>query len=133
MNVTPPKDRTSALVISLVLGLVQAAYAQLGKIANPGTGKVDEPQLDAARVTIDTIAALEERTRGNRSDEETQVMERALAELRMNYVDEVKKRAAGAMAAGTSEPLPEGRAAERDAMGGEIAPGASGYPHRRRW
>jgi len=104
MNVTPPKDRTSALVISLVLGLVQAAYQQLGKVANPLTGKVDEPQLDAARVTIDTLAALEERTRGNRSDEETQVMERALAELRMNYVDEVKKRASGAMAAGETPP-----------------------------
>jgi len=93
MNVSPAKDRTAALMISLVLGLVQAAYQQLGKLRNEITGTV-EPQLDAARVTIDTIAALEERTRGNRSDEESQVMERALADLRLNYVDEVKKRAA---------------------------------------
>jgi pantothenate synthetase len=97
MNVTPPRDRTSALVISLVLGLVQAAYQQMGKLKNEMTGKV-ETHLDAARITIDTIAALEERTRGNRSDEESQVMERALAELRLNYVDEVKKQAAGAAA-----------------------------------
>lgn len=90
---TQPRDRNAALIISLTLGLVQAAYQQLGKLKNEVTGRV-EPHLDAARVTIDTIAALELRTRGARSDEETQVMERALAELRMNYVDEVKKAAA---------------------------------------
>lgn len=114
MNVTPPKDRTSALMISLVLGLVQAAYQQLGKIANPATGKVDPPELDAARVTIDTLAALEERTRGNRSDEETQVMERALAELRMNYVDEVKKKASASVVA----PVAAGQGSETPAEPG---------------
>lgn len=98
MNAPQPRDRTAALVISLVLGLVQAAYQQLGKLKNEVTGKV-EPHLDAARVTIDTIAALEERTRGQRTEEETEVMQRALAELRMNYVDEVKKGAAGGGAA----------------------------------
>ena len=110
MNITPPKDRTSALVISLVLGLVQAAYQQMGKLKNEMTGKV-ETHLDAARITIDTIAALEERTRGNRSDEESQVMERALAELRLNYVDEVKKQAA----AGSGAAAPEQSAPASDA------------------
>ena len=104
-----PRDRTSALMISLTLGLVQAAWTQLGKVRNEVTGKV-ERQLDAARVTIDTIAALEQRTRGQRSDEESQVLERALAELRLNYVDEVKKAAAGEPAAespaGGPEPAP---------------------------
>jgi hypothetical protein len=93
-----PRDRNAALMISLVLGLVQAAYQQLGKLKNELTGKV-EPHLDAARVTIDTIAALEVRTRGQRTDEESQVLERALAELRLNYVDEVKKAAGGEPAA----------------------------------
>ena len=91
MNDTP-RDRNAALMISLTLGLVQAAFQQLGKVRNEVTGRV-ETQLDAARVTIDTLAALEERTRGTRSEEETQVMERALSELHMNYVDEVKKAA----------------------------------------
>jgi len=97
MNATTPRDRNAALMISLTLGLVQAAFQQLGKVRNEITGKV-ETQLDAARVTIDTLAALEERTRGARSEEETQVMERALSELRMNYVDEVKKAAAASSA-----------------------------------
>lgn len=103
MNATTPRDRNAALMISLTLGLVQAAFQQLGKVRNEVTGKV-ETQLDAARVTIDTLAALEERTRGARSEEETQVMERALSELRMNYVDEVKKAATA-----TSSPSSEDR------------------------
>ena len=113
MNITPPKDRTSALVISLVLGLVQAAYQQMGKLKNEMTGKV-ETHLDAARITIDTIAALEERTRGNRSDEESQVMERALAELRLNYVDEVKKQASAGSGAAAAEKPAEASAPASD-------------------
>jgi hypothetical protein len=123
MNDTP-RDRNSALIISLVLGLVQAAYQQLGKLRNEVTGKV-ETHLDAARVTIDTIAALELRTRGQRSDEETQVMERALAELRLNYVDEVKKAAA---APPTGEPTAATSAipAETPGQGDATSAGAGG-------
>ena len=99
-----PRDRTAALMISLTLGLVQAAYQQLGKLRNEVTGKVEEPQLEAACVTIDTLAALEIRTRDRRSDEESQVLERALAELRMNYVDEVKKSNAPAAPAADAAP-----------------------------
>lgn len=118
MNTPQTRDRNAALVISLVLGLVQAAYQQLGKLKNEVSGKV-ETHLDAARVTIDTIAALEERTRGSRSEEETQVMERALAELRMNYVDEVKKAQAPAQAAapGEAPPAPPPASPETDEPG----------------
>jgi len=119
MNTPQTRDRSAALMISLVLGLVQAAYQQLGKIKNELTGKV-EPHLEAARVTIDTIAALEERTRGSRSEEETQVMERALAELRMNYVDEVKKAAAAPAVEAEAEP----GAAAAPAAGSPEEPGA---------
>ena len=52
----PPQDRTAALMTSLTLGLVQAAYTQLGKLRNEITGKV-ERNLEAAKVTIDTLAA----------------------------------------------------------------------------
>ncbi len=95
----PPQDRTAALMTSLALGLVQAAYTQLGKLRNELTGKV-EKNLEAAKVTIDTLAALELRTRNNRTDGETQVLERALAELKLNYVDELKKSSGEKLAAG---------------------------------
>jgi hypothetical protein len=90
MNETTPRDRNAALILSLAFGLVQAAYMQMGKMRNEITGKV-ERNLDAARMTIDTLAALEERTRNNRSEEESSFFQRSLTELRMNYVDELKK------------------------------------------
>jgi hypothetical protein len=102
------KDRNAQLFVSLVIGLVQAAYVQMGKVKNELTGQI-EKQLEGARITIDTLAALEERTKGNLSAEEAEVLRRALAELRLNYVDEMKRGANEQMAAApeaTPEPAP---------------------------
>ena len=96
------KDRNAQLFVSLVIGLVQAAYVQLGKVKNELTGQV-EKNLEAAHITIDTLAALEVKTKGNLATEEVEVLRRALTELRMNYVDERKKEAAAAV---PSEPTP---------------------------
>ena len=90
-------DRNEQLFLSLVIGLVQAAYVQLGKVKNEMTGKIEQ-NLEAAKITIDTLAALEVRTKGNLQAEEADVLKRALTELRMNYVDEMKKAAAPAPA-----------------------------------
>jgi len=102
MNAGALKDRNAQLFVSLVIGLVQAAYVQLGKVKNELSGQV-ERNLEAARITIDTLVALEEKTKGNLSPEEAEVLRRAVTELRMNYVDEVKKDAA----AGPETPAPE--------------------------
>lgn len=96
------KDRNAQLFVSLVIGLVQAAYVQLGKVKNEMTGQV-EKNLEAAKITIDTLAALEVKTKGNLAPEEAEVLKRALTELRMNYVDEVKKDAAPAEPAAPAE------------------------------
>jgi hypothetical protein len=105
------KDRNAQLFVSLVIGLVQAAYVQLGKVRNELTGQI-EKNLEAARITIDTLAALELKTKGNLSPEEAEVLRRAVTELRMNFVDEMKKTVAQAEtpaepAAGASEPAAE--------------------------
>ena len=109
-------DRNTQLFLSLVIGLVQAAYTQLGKVKNELTGTIDR-NLDAARITIDTLAALELKTKGNLTDEEAEMLRRALTELRMNYVDETKKAA--------PEAAPPGAAAEEAAatLNAEDAPG----------
>jgi len=91
------KDRNAQLFVSLVIGLSQAAYVQLGKVRNEMTGAV-ETNLEAARITIDTLAALEDRSKGNLTPEEAEVLRRALAELRMNYVVELKRTAGGQVA-----------------------------------
>jgi len=87
---TENPSRQAALFLQLVMGLQHAGMVALGKLMNPVTRKV-ETNLDAARDTIDTLAALESRTRGNLESDEQRVLQQALTELRLNYVDELKK------------------------------------------
>jgi len=76
--------------MSLVLSLSQAAMQQMGKITNPLTGKI-ERNLEQAKVTIDMLEMLKEKTIGNLVKEEERLISDTLATLQLNYVDEVKK------------------------------------------
>jgi len=87
---TTSTSRQAALFLQLVLGLQQSGMIALGKLMNPITRKV-EVHLEAARDTIDTLAALEARTSDKLEPDERRVLQQAITELRMNYVDEVKK------------------------------------------
>ncbi len=89
-EVSSDRGREAALFLQLVLGLQQAAMVALGKLMNPMTSKI-ERNLEAARNTIDTLAAIEARTRGNLESDEQRVLTQVLTDLRMNYLDEVKK------------------------------------------
>jgi hypothetical protein len=95
-------SRDAVLFLQLVLGLQQSAMMSLGKLMNPITHKV-EKDLDTARATIDTLEAIETRTRGNLDSDESRVLQQVLADLRMNYVDEVKKAGGEKSPAGTTE------------------------------
>ena len=93
-------SRSAALFLQLLIGLSQGGMIALGKLMNPVTRKV-EVNLDAARDTIDTLEALESRTRGNLEPDEARVLRQALTDLRLNYVEEMKKSASrGEPAAG---------------------------------
>jgi len=80
--------------MSLVLSLSQAAMQQMGKITNPLTGKI-ERNLEQAKVTIDMLEMLKEKTKGNLVKEEEKLVNDTLATLQLNYVDEVKKEEKG--------------------------------------
>ena len=88
METTP--SRAAALFLQLVLGLSQAGMMALGKLMNPVTRKI-EVNLEGARDTIDTLEAIEARTRGNLEPDEARVLRQALTDLRLNYVEELKK------------------------------------------
>jgi hypothetical protein len=89
-EMTTDRGREAALFLQLLLGLQQAAMVALGKLMNPMSGKL-ERNLEAARNTIDTLAAIEARTRGNLESDEQRVLTQVLTDLRMNFLDEVKK------------------------------------------
>ena len=94
---SPSPSRDAVLFLQLVIGLQQSAMIALGKLMNPITRKV-ETDLEAARDTIDTLGAIETRTRGHLESDEARVLQQVLADLRLNYVDELKKSGAGSSA-----------------------------------
>ncbi|MGH7583329.1 MAG: DUF1844 domain-containing protein [Gemmatimonadales bacterium] len=70
---------------SLVMGLATQANAALDGELPPGAepGSIDARQL--ARTMIDTLAALEEKTRGNLDQDEVQLLTQALTALRFRF------------------------------------------------
>lgn len=92
-------SRSAALFLQLVLGLQQQGMVSLGKLMNPFSRKI-EVHPDTARDTIDLLAALEARTKGNLEPDEERVLRQTLSELRMNYLDVVKRQAGGPAAEG---------------------------------
>lgn len=83
-------DRESELFLALAANIFHAAWAALGKVPHPISGRI-ERDLGAARAAIDTLTALEVRSRGNRTEDENRFFDRALGDLRLNYLDEVRK------------------------------------------
>jgi len=85
-------SRDETLFVQLVAMFQYAAMQQMGKLPSPVTGKI-ERDLEQARVSIDMIEMLHNRTQANRSDRESEFLDKVLFELRMNFVDESKRPA----------------------------------------
>ena len=71
---------------TFVLSLIHSANVHLGLVVDPATLKT-ALDLTMARQTIDLLGMLEEKTRGNLSGEEERILEQALFELRMRFVE----------------------------------------------
>ena len=71
--------------IAFVMMLGQQAGLFLGKIPHPETGKT-EVNLDAAKLFIDQLEMLREKTRGNLSQQESDILTGVLSDLQMMYV-----------------------------------------------
>jgi hypothetical protein len=72
--------------IEFVVMHAQNAALFLGQIPNPKTGE-PEVNLNLARMFIDQLAMIQEKTRGNLTNEETKVLSNALSNLQMVYVE----------------------------------------------
>ena len=71
---------------TFVLSLASSAFVHLGDAPHPETGAPAEPDLVLAQQTIDIIAMLKDRTRGNLTAEEEKFMEHLLTDLRLRFV-----------------------------------------------
>src|SRR5207253_3322308 len=86
--------------IEFVMMHAQNAALFLGQIPNPKTGQ-PEINLDLARMFIDQLEMIQEKTRGNLTNEETMVLRNTLCNLQMAFVE----------ASGTAGPPGAGSAA----------------------
>jgi len=72
--------------IEFVMMHAQNAALFLGQIPNPKTGE-PEINLDLARMFIDQLEMIQEKTRGNLTNEETMVLRNAVSNLQMAFVE----------------------------------------------
>jgi hypothetical protein len=72
--------------IEFVMMHAQNAALFLGQIPNPKTGQ-GEVNLDLARMFIDQLEMIQEKTRGNLTNEETMVLRNTLSNLHMAFVE----------------------------------------------
>jgi hypothetical protein len=82
----PGMDHPPAMTFErLVQSLYMQAILQLGGAAEPG----QKPQVDifGARQTIDMLSVLAEKTKGNLTDDESGLVDNALFELRMGFLE----------------------------------------------
>src|SRR6202162_1608705 len=97
--------------IEFVMMHAQNAALFLGQIPNPKTGE-GEVNLELAKMFIDQLAMIQEKTRGNLTNEEATVLRNALSNLQMAYVEIAKEQPRGAAQPETPEAAPPQEPAE---------------------
>ncbi|MDO8527985.1 MAG: DUF1844 domain-containing protein [Deltaproteobacteria bacterium] len=80
----PPID-----FMTFVFSLAASAQVHLGSVPNPSTGK-PEKNITLAKQTIDLLGVLEEKTRGNLTPEETELLKKILSDLRLQFLEASK-------------------------------------------
>lgn len=84
----PPPTFTQFLA-----GLDLEARLTLGELKHPVSGEVRQ-DLDSAQYVIDTIALIQEKTKGNLETDEEILLQNLLTELRFRFVEAKRKKGA---------------------------------------
>ena len=71
---------------SFILSIYSSGLVQLGKVEDPSTGTMHK-NLSMAKHTIDMMAMLSEKTRGNLNKDEENLLRALLSEIRMAFVE----------------------------------------------
>jgi hypothetical protein len=72
---------------AFVLSLASTAAIHFGDLPDPQSGERGQPNLEGASQMIEILSLLEQKTKGNLTAEERQVLEQLLYELRMRFVE----------------------------------------------
>ena len=113
---TTQSGELSQRFIEFVVMHAQNAALFLGQIPNPRTGE-PEVNLDLARMFIDQLAMIQEKTRGNLTSEEAKVLSNALSNLQMAYVEVARETPRGAAQPEAPEAAPPPQPTEQPSAG----------------
>ncbi|HMG05128.1 MAG TPA: DUF1844 domain-containing protein [Chthoniobacterales bacterium] len=105
VQTTTQSGELSQRFIEFVMMQAQNAALFLGQIPNPQTGQ-GEVNLELARMFIDQLAMIQEKTRGNLTNEESAVLRNTLSNLQMAFV-EVSQQKGGSVAGSSPEAAPK--------------------------
>jgi Domain of unknown function (DUF1844) len=90
--------------IEFVMMQAQNAAFMLGQIPHPQTGKA-EVNLDMAQLLIDQLVMIQEKTKGNLTNDEGRILANALANLQIAFVEVAQKQRPGASVSPAPEPV----------------------------
>jgi len=90
MNDMDQSRADEARFVQLVAMFQMAAMQQLGKLSNPVSGEVTR-DLEQAQATIGMLETIRRKSEGNRTQAESEFLDKVLFELQMNYVDETRR------------------------------------------
>ena len=100
--------------IEFVMMHAQNAALFLGQIPNPKTGE-GEVNLELAKMFIDQLSMIQEKTRGNLTTDEATVLKNTLSNLQMIYVEVSQHiQKGGAAQTKSSEPEPQSERSASD-------------------
>jgi hypothetical protein len=86
----PLGEQSGLSFAAFVVSLAHTAAVHFGDVPDPVSGAAGTQNLPAAQQMIDILALLEQKTRGNLTAEERQLLEQVLFELRLRYMEAQK-------------------------------------------
>jgi len=105
--------RNEFLFQHLIAMFQTLAFQQMGKLINPITNKL-ERDLQQAKITIDMLQMLREKTEGNLTEAEEKLLDGVIFELQMNYVDEVERQKAESQKEESEKKVEEEQGEDKD-------------------
>jgi hypothetical protein len=83
---SPSPSDARVTFLTFLYSLAGSAAVHFGDAADPSTGEKRPPSLEQAGHVIEVMTMLEQKTRGNLTNEERQFLDTVLYELRMRFV-----------------------------------------------
>ena len=84
------EELSEFMFLQYASALINSGMQHLGKITNPSTGKI-EKNLETSQGIIELLSMLKEKTKGNLSAVEEKIISDGIANLQLNYADEVNR------------------------------------------